>query len=126
MNSAHFNSELKRVQIQYDEQITQMIENLQNHSSKRYFDYKECEELARNAARMNLRWRKMTSLTQETLMEFDNENRFDMMKIRNLKLNLEETSEHYCKAKSENEQLLNLLAIVEQVVGRLESKRSIH
>lgn len=124
MNSGQYNSELKRIQIQYDEKITHIIENLEQYSTKRLYDYKECEELARNAARMNLRWRRMTSLTQETLMEFENENKLDTIKVRSLEASLVDYSNQYDLVKSENEQLFNLISILEQVAAKIDSRHS--
>lgn len=122
MNTGQFNLDIKRVQIQYDETITKIIENLEQYASKRMYDYKECEELARNAARMNMRWRRMTSLTQETLMEFENENKLDLMKIQSLESNLHETTSQLDRVKSENEQLLNLISILEQVSSKIDAQ----
>lgn len=122
MNTGQFNLDIKRVQIQYDEKITKIIENLEQYASKRMYDYKECEELARNAARMNMRWRRMTSLTQETLMEFENENKLDLMKIQSLESNLHETTSQLDRVKSENEQLLNLISILEQVSSKIDAQ----
>lgn len=122
MNTGQFNLDIKRVQIQYDEKITKIIENLEQYASKRMYDYKECEELARNAARMNMRWRRMTSLTQETLMEFENENKLDLMKIQSLESNLHEATSQLDRVKSENEQLLNLISILEQVSSKIDAQ----
>lgn len=125
MNTGQFNSDLKRIQIQYDEKITALIENLEQYSSKRFYDYKECEELARNAARMNLRWRRMTSLTLEALMEFESENKFDALKIQDLESTRQDTAVNIDQMKAENEKLLNLISILEQVCSKMDSKQRI-
>lgn len=66
-------TELRRIQAHYEGKIFALVDALDQYSLNRGSDYKESEQLARHAAKMCSRWKRLTSLTVEALVELDNE-----------------------------------------------------
>eukprot|EP01033_Poteriospumella_lacustris_P015537 gene15537-11118_t len=66
-------TELRKIQAQYEGKIFALVDALDQYSLNRGSDYKESEQLARHAAKMCSRWKRLTSLTVEALVELDNE-----------------------------------------------------
>ncbi len=114
--------DLKKTQLKYDEQISKLVENLEEHALKRQVDYKECEELARHAGRMANRWRKMTSVSVEAFAEFDNEMKIDSQNIKNIQFLIDGHSRDCETLDNENTNLNNLISVMEQVISTVDKQ----
>jgi hypothetical protein len=123
MDLTRYNSDLKRIQVKYDDQITKLINNLDQQASKKQYDYKECEELSRHAGRLTNRWRKLASLSVETFIEYDSEIKLDKQKIQKLEFESQNLTTFTDTLNQENENLANLVEVMSQVIAKVEAER---
>ncbi len=71
--NTHTIVDLRKIQASYETKIFNLVDQLDQYSLNRGSDYKECESMARQAAKMCARWKRLTSLTVEALVELDHE-----------------------------------------------------
>jgi dynactin complex subunit len=66
-------SDIRKFQINADEKLQEIILALDEQATLKQPEYKECEELSLYAAKLSSRWKRLTSLTMEALIELENE-----------------------------------------------------
>eukprot|EP01031_Cornospumella_fuschlensis_P040076 gene40076-48837_t len=64
---------LRKFQADCEEKIRSSMEALESEAQLKNLTQKEAEELCRHSGKLCLRWRRLTSLTVETLVELDRE-----------------------------------------------------
>mmetsp|Transcript_28237 Transcript_28237/g.47488 ORF Transcript_28237/g.47488 Transcript_28237/m.47488 type:complete len:140 (+) Transcript_28237:34-453(+) len=114
-------SDLRKVQLKYEEKISMIIQNLDRKSADtlRSFEYrKECSELAKHSGRMLSRWRKTASLGTELFTELGIDISREEREIHQLETQLSETVTALEEARNENDEIQNLMDILNESIQR--------
>lgn len=101
-------AELRKFQNYCEEQIQAIMTRLDEESKQRLSDYKEAEELTRRAAQLNNRWKRLTSLTVEGLVELDREILHEETESAHMKHSLAEDAPQLQELEDEIKSMENL------------------
>lgn len=110
--------ELKRRQIAAERQMMQLVDQLDTHAGMKQPDYKECEELSRQSGRLCSRWKRLTSLSVEALVELDSEITLEQTEQSLLDQGRREYEAMAQKDEEEIKQLHNLVLMLQHFVSR--------
>lgn len=113
MESIHFAFDLKRTQQRYDQQINLIINEVELQRNKRQIDMKECEEIARSAARMSSRWKRTSSLAIESLSALRNDLQFQNEEMQELRDYIEQGTERLDELKCETDEANEMIELLE-------------
>lgn len=111
-------NELKRRQIAAERQMMRLVEQLDTHAGMKQPDYKECEELSRQSGRLCSRWKRLTSLSVEALVELDNEITMEQTEQSLLDQGRKEYEAMAQNDEEEIKQLQNLVSMMQHFVSR--------
>lgn len=116
-------SELRRIQSQYETKIFGVIDQLDSYAIARGPEYKECEQIAKHAAKMCSRWKRLTSLTVEALVELDHEITTEQTEQSLLEESRQEYEAQLVKEEEECSKLQNLVGLIQHFVTKAENQR---
>jgi hypothetical protein len=118
--------ELRKIQSIYETKIFKIVDHLDAHASGRSSDYKECENISRHAAKICARWKRLTSLTVEALVELDHEIMKEEQEKYQLDAQMTELSQSTSHSSQPNdiEKLQQVLRLVQHFVERTEQHSS--
>lgn len=113
-------ADLRKSQIASDERIQDVIVRLDEAAKLRNSDYKECEGLSKHAGKMSNRWRRLTALTVEGLVELDREILHEETECAHLKHSIEESSSQMQDLEQEVKSMENLVGLMRYFISRGE------
>jgi hypothetical protein len=118
---------LRKYQLHYEERMMKIIKKLDDQTQLKQADYKECEELARSVGRMNIRWKRLTSLIIESLVELDNATQYEDYRNSLLQQQIQYIQDQEARqAKDDLEEIKNmenLSALLKHFIARAESQQ---
>lgn len=124
-NSAIIN--LRKYQQQYEDRMMKMIKSVDEQSQLKQADYKECEELSREIGRMNIRWKRLTSLIIESIVELETALQFEQYKNSLVVQQVAYSQDQLAKSEKDEEEEIknmdNLIALMKHFIGRAEQQQ---
>lgn len=118
---------LRKYQLHYEERMMKVIKKLDDQTQLKQADYKECEELARSVGRMNIRWKRLTSLIIESLVELDNATQYEDYRNSLLQQQIQYIQDQEARqAKDDAEEIKNmenLSALLKHFIARTENQQ---
>lgn len=123
--NAHQNtiSDLKQFQIFCDERLDIIRQKLDNEYQLKLPDYKECLELIKQTERVANRWKRMTSLTVESMIELDNELSKENFLISQMKTEIQDNDIEIHNLKEEINNMENLYNLLKHFTSKAEERK---
>jgi hypothetical protein len=109
---------LRNFQAGCEDRIRKIIEALDEEARQRSANFRECEELAKEAGKMCNRWRRMTALTVEGLIELDREIVYEEVKEAEVRAVIEAETGSIYQLENEVQQMENLCNILTHFISR--------
>ncbi len=115
---------LKQYQHAVEERLTLWIDELQERSNQRQSDYRECDMLIQHSCRLMNRYKRLTCLTIEALLELDHE--IDDEEKKHIAYT-DQVKQIYEKQipgiQQEMNSMRNLMALLQHFIQRAEEKK---
>lgn len=108
---------LRRYQFYYEARLQEIINQLEQQMKLRQAEYKECEELSRQTGRLCCRWRRLTSLVVEALIELDTEINNEENDLAILSDSIRETQQNIHDLQEERTAIANFNDALEQFIN---------
>lgn len=109
---------LKRYQLQYEERILRLISECEKEATLRQSNYKESEELARMLGKLSNRWKRLTSLVVESLIELDSETSAELDELSSLKKKQQKLDKIILQNEEELKNMTSLSTLISHFIQK--------
>lgn len=114
-------AKLKRYQLNYEMRILKLIDQCEKESQLKLSNFKECEELAKNLGRLSNRWKRLTSLVIESLLELDHEAAAEKEELTQFEAKQKKLNKLIQKNEEELNNMSNLSALLSHFIHKAEN-----
>jgi putative methionine-R-sulfoxide reductase with GAF domain len=117
---------LKKYQLNYETRILKLIDQCESEVQVRQSNYKECEELAKNLGKLSNRWKRLTSLVMESLLELDHETQIEIDEFKKLKKKQKKLDKIIQQNEEEVQNMANLSALLSHFIHQAENQQQVY